>query len=318
MTIERAIPTGLLAGCSPLASAMVASMVMYAARSQNVIAMSCCARRSAVSESARVEAKRQSTMIPASASMSESAPNAISAIDPATAPAAIATAASIAVPDEAGAGEQASPCDEPSRSGSFSGARRGAGAEWMTGSSIAIRVSMSPRRLGSWSAGRRLPRVRWGLAGWRCSPILAGRRGRSTRIAVAGRLLGFCGRHDVDAVSAGRAEIARYVRDLRERPGRHGANVVALDSGAGLAIATLQLRLTVVRLFLDFLVEEGVRDRNPVGRGYRAADGSGGRRGLIAQVRVAAVDPDRCAVAGGARGRRRRAGAEPVDARAGL
>ena len=93
--------------------------------------------------------------------------------------------------------------------------------------------------------------------------------------------LRFCERDDIDVVGAGRAEIAGYVRDLRERPGRHGANVVALDSGAGLANATLQLRVTVVRLFYDFLVEEGVRDRNPVGRGYRASDGRGGRRGLV-------------------------------------
>ena len=85
-------------------------------------------------------------------------------------------------------------------------------------------------------------------------------------------------------VAAGRAEIARYVRDLRERPGRHGANVVALDSGAGLSIATLQLRVTVVRLFYDFLVEERIRDRNPVGRGYRSADGRAGRRGLVGRM----------------------------------
>jgi integrase/recombinase XerD len=50
---------------------------------------------------------------------------------------------------------------------------------------------------------------------------------------------------------------------------------------AGLANATLQLRVTVVRLFNDFVVEERVRDRNPVGRGYRTADGRGGRRGLV-------------------------------------
>ena len=37
----------------------------------------------------------------------------------------------------------------------------------------------------------------------------------------------------------------------------------------------------MVRLFYDFLVEERVRDRNPVGRGYRASDGRGGRRGLV-------------------------------------
>jgi integrase len=43
--------------------------------------------------------------------------------------------------------------------------------------------------------------------------------------------------------------------------------VIALDSGAGLSNATLQQRLVPVRLFYDYLVEEGVRDSNPVGRG---------------------------------------------------
>jgi integrase/recombinase XerD len=95
--------------------------------------------------------------------------------------------------------------------------------------------------------------------------------------------LGYCERADVDVLAAGRAEIAGYVADLRQRPSRRGANVVALDSGAGLANATLQLRVTVVRLFYDFLVEERVRDRNPVARGYRSADGRAGRRGLVAR-----------------------------------
>jgi site-specific recombinase XerD len=91
----------------------------------------------------------------------------------------------------------------------------------------------------------------------------------------------FCAREGVEVAEASRADLARYVRDLRERPGRRGANVLSIDSGAGLANATIQLRVTVVRLFYDFLVEEGVRDRNPVGRGYRTADGQGGRRGLV-------------------------------------
>ena len=98
--------------------------------------------------------------------------------------------------------------------------------------------------------------------------------------------LRFSARHDIDVAGVGRAEIAGYVRDLRERTGRHGADVVALDSGAGLANATLQLRVTVVRLFYDFVVEEGVRDRNPVGRGYRASDGAAGRRGLVPRFQV--------------------------------
>jgi site-specific recombinase XerD len=96
--------------------------------------------------------------------------------------------------------------------------------------------------------------------------------------------LGYCERAGVDVVAAGRADVAGYLGDLRERPGSHGANVIAIDSGAGLANATLQLRVTVVRLFYDFLVEERVRDRNPVARGYRSAGGRAGRRGLVARL----------------------------------
>ena len=93
-----------------------------------------------------------------------------------------------------------------------------------------------------------------------------------------------CEREGIDPLTAERAEIARYVRDLTERPSRRGANVVALDSGVGLANATLQQRLVAVRLFYDHLVEEGRRERNPVGRGrYTPGKGFGGRRdrGLI-------------------------------------
>jgi len=96
--------------------------------------------------------------------------------------------------------------------------------------------------------------------------------------------LAWCEREAVDVGLAGRAEIAGYLRDLRERPGRHGAKVSSMSSGAGLSNATLQLRVTVVRLFYDFLVEEKVRDRNPVARGYRSADGRAGRRGLVARL----------------------------------
>jgi integrase/recombinase XerD len=113
--------------------------------------------------------------------------------------------------------------------------------------------------------------------------------GRSPRtVEVYARSLvdyfAWCERERVDVLSAGRAEIAGYVRDLRERPGRHGANVISLTSGIGLSNATLQLRVTVIRLFYDFLVEERVRDRSPVMRGYRSADGRAGRRGLVARL----------------------------------
>src|SRR3954447_26305667 len=70
----------------------------------------------------------------------------------------------------------------------------------------------------------------------------------------------------VDPVAASRADVAVFVRVLTSRPSRHGPNVVSIDSGAGLANATLQQRLVPVRLFFDYLIEEGVRESNPVGR----------------------------------------------------
>jgi integrase/recombinase XerD len=76
-----------------------------------------------------------------------------------------------------------------------------------------------------------------------------------------------CARDDVDPLTAERSEIASYVRDLGQRPNRRGAGIVTLDSGAGLANATLQQRLVAVRPFYDHLIEEGKRENNPVGRG---------------------------------------------------
>lgn len=88
--------------------------------------------------------------------------------------------------------------------------------------------------------------------------------------------------------TAKRAHVAAYVRDLTTRPSPRGASVRVLDSGAGLANATLQQRLVAVRLFYDYLVEEGLRADNPVGRGrYTPGKGFGGarERGLIPRYR---------------------------------
>jgi site-specific recombinase XerD len=92
-----------------------------------------------------------------------------------------------------------------------------------------------------------------------------------------------CEREGIDPLAANRGQVALFVRELRTRPGRNGANVVALDSGSGLASATLQQRLVPVRLFYDFLVEEGLRESNPVGRGRYTPRGRNGgyRRGLV-------------------------------------
>ncbi len=96
--------------------------------------------------------------------------------------------------------------------------------------------------------------------------------------------LRYCRDHDIAADTATREHVVGYVGELVQRPHPHGTNVVAFDSGAGLANATLQQRLVALRLFYDYLVEEGQRDVNPVGRGrYTAGRGFGGQRarGLV-------------------------------------
>ena len=98
--------------------------------------------------------------------------------------------------------------------------------------------------------------------------------------------LEICERAGVEPLTASRAHVAAYVRELANRPSRRGSNVVSIGSGAGLANATLQQRLVPVRLFYDFLIEEGVRDANPVGRGrYRPGRRFGGQqRGLVPRL----------------------------------
>ena len=92
-----------------------------------------------------------------------------------------------------------------------------------------------------------------------------------------------------------REHIAAYVRFLRTKPGQEERTVVVIDAASRLSNATLQQRLTVVRLFYDFLMEEQQTDRNPVGRGRYTpgkAFGSGTQRGLIPSVRKLPWIPD--------------------------
>ena len=100
--------------------------------------------------------------------------------------------------------------------------------------------------------------------------------------------LAFCERRQVLADSATREQIAACVRDLAERPNPRGTAAQPAGTGGGLANATLQQRLTAVRLYYDYLVEEGQRADNPVGRGkYTPGRGFGGTRdrGLVPRFR---------------------------------
>lgn len=70
-----------------------------------------------------------------------------------------------------------------------------------------------------------------------------------------------------------REQIAGYIHYLAEKP------VKTRNGNFGLANSTIQQRLTVVRLFYDYLMEEGVKQENPVGRGrYTVGHCFGGQR----------------------------------------
>ena len=117
----------------------------------------------------------------------------------------------------------------------------------------------------------------------------------SNTIAAYGRglndYLHFACSIGVDPLLASREHIALYVAELRSRPSPRSAGI---GTGAklgrvGLANATMQLRLTAVRLFYDFLVEEGVRETNPVGRGRYTPGkcyGAAAERGLLRRYRT--------------------------------
>jgi len=107
--------------------------------------------------------------------------------------------------------------------------------------------------------------------------------------------LAFSARHQIAPESADREHLARYVRDLAERPNPHGRDGCARAVGVGLANATIQLRLTALRLYYDYLLETGCRPDNPVGRGrYTPGRACGGAqaRGLVRRLAPLPWIPD--------------------------
>lgn len=103
--------------------------------------------------------------------------------------------------------------------------------------------------------------------------------------------LAFCGRQSIVAETAKREHLASYVHELSEQPHpglAAGHPRFRRSPQARLANATLQQRLTALRLYYDYLKEEGIRVDNPVGRGrYIVGRGFGGYRdrGLIPHYR---------------------------------
>jgi integrase/recombinase XerD len=80
--------------------------------------------------------------------------------------------------------------------------------------------------------------------------------------------------------------VARYVHFLAKKPHPQARSI---GSRGGLSNGTIQLRLTVIRLYYDYLIEEGVRKQHPVGRGqYTRGNRINGtaHRGLIPRYKT--------------------------------
>jgi site-specific recombinase XerD len=78
--------------------------------------------------------------------------------------------------------------------------------------------------------------------------------------------LGFCMKQSIEPETVTREQIALYVQDLATRPNPKGAKILTFPTGGGLSNSTMQQRITIVRLFCDYLIEKQLRPDNPVGR----------------------------------------------------
>jgi site-specific recombinase XerD len=88
--------------------------------------------------------------------------------------------------------------------------------------------------------------------------------------------LGFCLTFGVAPERARPDVVAAWIGDMHQRPNPNG--------GVGLANSTVQVRVVGVRSFYDFLVEEGIRERNPVRRGQSSRRGARPKQGLVRRV----------------------------------
>ncbi|TQE34215.1 site-specific integrase [Streptomyces ipomoeae] len=99
--------------------------------------------------------------------------------------------------------------------------------------------------------------------------------------------LRYCHKIGEDPLTLKADAVAGWIGDLRSRPNPRSANLVHFDSGVGLASATIQLRVVATRSFYAYLVEDGLRELNPVRRGQSGRSGRRPRRGLVGRVEKA-------------------------------
>ncbi|HZS62138.1 MAG TPA: site-specific integrase [Gemmatimonadaceae bacterium] len=87
--------------------------------------------------------------------------------------------------------------------------------------------------------------------------------------------LAFLSRESLGPLVVTEDHVARYLRHMRTLPGPSGSSVLHMESGAGLMNATMQLRLTVVRLFYDYLLRKHLVTEQPAPRGTFSRTGHG-------------------------------------------
>src|SRR5258708_26173363 len=91
--------------------------------------------------------------------------------------------------------------------------------------------------------------------------------------------LSFCARHQVKPETINREYFSLCGQDVARRRNPKGTFASSSDCRRGLSNSTLRQRITVVRLYQDYLVEQHVRSDTPVRRGYYVpGKGFGGAR----------------------------------------
>jgi site-specific recombinase XerD len=96
--------------------------------------------------------------------------------------------------------------------------------------------------------------------------------------------LRFSAESAVEIDTTTREQLSLYVRSLMERTFPVKSSDDTTISNVGLSNSTMQQRLTALRLYFDYLMEEGLRTDNPVGRGRYTpgkAFGNQTQRGLL-------------------------------------
>lgn len=103
--------------------------------------------------------------------------------------------------------------------------------------------------------------------------------------------LRFCTAEGTDPLLVRADAVAAWVRNMLDRPSRRPSKVPPRTE-TGLANATIQQRLVAVRSFYEYLVEDGLREQNPVRRGQAGRGGRRPRQGLARHIEQAPWIPN--------------------------